>query len=386
VKFPKAIQVTLEYVPSFGGSAVSVMQFQKALRSSVISFTRPETLRQLSAEPSGVLHVPTARGPLGDQFAWSHAAELRQAQAALAQADLVTCHLLYRFHIEWATRLARRWQIPYLVIPHGALDPWVFTYRSWRKRLWLAAYGRRIFEGAAQIVFATHREQEKASPHLGKGRSCVIPWPVPCVDTSTAEEHRLALRQELGLTQNARLLLYFGRIHPMKRPLDTIRAVAAAAGSQLHLLVVGPDSPELTLDECRKFCQDNHIDNVHFAAPAYGSLKYHYFMGCDGYISLSHRENFGYTVAEALACARPVLITPGIDLSPDIKAAGAGMVLQGTSDADIQSGLHAFADASDDALLGMGVRGQQWARRELSELLFQERLRALAKESVVKWR
>ena len=40
----------------------------------------------------------------------------------------------------------------------------------------------------------------------------------------------------------------------------------------------------------------------------------------------SHHENFGLCVMESLACGVPVLISPHVNLAPDIQAADAGWV------------------------------------------------------------
>ena len=40
----------------------------------------------------------------------------------------------------------------------------------------------------------------------------------------------------------------------------------------------------------------------------------------------SYHENFGLCVMEALACGVPVLISPHVNLAPDIEAAGAGWI------------------------------------------------------------
>ena len=162
---------------------------------------------------------------------------------------------------------------------------------------------------AACVVFATEREREKAQPFLRGVESRVIHWPVEYVDTSMQALARERLRMRHKISHDMKLLLYLGRLHPMKRPLETIEAIGQCADCNLHLLVVGPDSDVLTRAECEQFCIERHIENVHFDEPVYGVEKYDYYMGTDGFINSSHRENFGYTVAEALACGKPVILS-----------------------------------------------------------------------------
>ena len=44
------------------------------------------------------------------------------------------------------------------------------------------------------------------------------------------------------------------------------------------------------------------------------------------YPSLSHQENFGIAVGEALACGRPVLISNQVNIAPDVVADGCALV------------------------------------------------------------
>ena len=68
--------------------------------------------------------------------------------------------------------------IPYWVIIHGGLDPYVLSYRRFRKMHWLNQFGRLYLRNAQQVIFATSNEQAKASPYLDGVQSRVVPWPV----------------------------------------------------------------------------------------------------------------------------------------------------------------------------------------------------------------
>jgi glycosyltransferase involved in cell wall biosynthesis len=50
--------------------------------------------------------------------------------------------------------------------------------------------------------------------------------------------------------------------------------------------------------------------------------------GSDVFALPSHSENFGIAVAEALISGLPVIITPGIQISREIEAADAGVVVK----------------------------------------------------------
>ena len=42
----------------------------------------------------------------------------------------------------------------------------------------------------------------------------------------------------------------------------------------------------------------------------------------------SSQENFGVAMVEAMAAGTPVVITPGVNLAPEIDAAGAGWIVE----------------------------------------------------------
>ena len=57
-----------------------------------------------------------------------------------------------------------------------------------------------------------------------------------------------------------------------------------------------------------------------------GDAKWGAFHGCDAFVLPSHQENFGIVVAEAMACAKPVLISDQVNIWREIAEAQAGLV------------------------------------------------------------
>jgi glycosyltransferase involved in cell wall biosynthesis len=136
-------------------------------------------------------------------------------------------------------RECRRLGLPYWIVPHGILDHYVSGRRRFAKQLYMSAFGRACLSQAAATVFSTHAERDKALRQFRLANPVVIPWPVatpPSVDRPAAQA---TLRQRLGLPAEARILRDLGRLHSMKRPLETIRLFAAAAKPMWYLVVVG---------------------------------------------------------------------------------------------------------------------------------------------------
>lgn len=379
----KVVQVCLEYVPSFGGSIATVMDFNRVFKTSIIAFNLADNMVQDQSWNQNVFRVPIGAGILGRCYSWPvFSAELQKAELILRQADLVIFHLLYRYHFQWAGAIARKAKIPYWVIPHGGLDPYVFTYRSVQKRIWLSAIGCPIMRHAQAVIFTTERERKKALPYTQGCRTYVVHWPVEYVDISRRAEMRALVRARHRIPDDARVLFWIGRLDVMKRPLQTIEAFGQIKNPLIHLVMVGPDDT-VTRRDCERFCVERNICNVHLIGPIYGSEKFQYYMASDAYISLSFRENFNYTAAEAMACGLPVILSLGNDLAQELRNLNCGWMLKTIDTQECIDALNQFVSLPQIVLAEMGLSGQQWARNALSWETFAQTLRQLADERTI---
>lgn len=379
----RVIQVGLDCVPQMGGTVTAIRDFHEAMEGEVVSLTSPDKMPW--SVNDHVLHVPTHRGVAGRYYSWSAAGSRRHAEQLLHAADLIVIHGLFRYHAQWAWSVARDARIPYWVVPHGTLDSFVFTYRGWQKKSWMAVFGRSILRNAAHLIFATARERVKSAPNMGSSDATVVHWPVKCPTISDREAVRARARSHLGISQDARVLMFLGRLHPIKRVLETIKILHRCRDCELHLVVVGPDSYELTGADCQRYVERLGVRGVHFPGAAYGAAKEEFFQAADAFINLSLRENFGYTVAEALAHGLPVLLSPGNDLIPELEPLRCGWFLQSLNVEEAVATVQEFARTPLEELRAMGERGRDWVRRVLSRERFARRLTVLAQETVRSW-
>ena len=366
---------------SSGGPSKSIAAFQRALQADVISWVDPVAFArepQIWNEIGCGSHVVTGSSlPVLKQLCFPQRDGLASAEKLVARSQLVSCHSFWRWHNVWLQNVASLHRVPYWFVPHGALDPYVLDHDRRVKRAFLALGGRRFLDQAQAVVCATRREYEKLAHLVPAARPAILPWPLDDDDfRARNEESRTNVRQRLGIPYDSLVILYFGRLNPMKRPLETIAAFAEGAPATAHLLVVGNEfgvTKQACMDAAKACCV---ADRVHVTGPAYGDDRAAYLDAADVYVSLSHRENFNFTAAEALAAGLPVMLSPGNDLGPELGPVHCGWVLATAADAAM-----AMAEAgrlSRQDLIAMGARGKTWAEANLRYDVFAGRLRQLA--------
>jgi len=373
---PTVLQVAMDCVERNAGIPKAVEDFRRALGGAILSFTAPGLIPEAGAPD--VIHLPTGDGPVVRGYGMPERQAVEQcARTRLRRVELIVVHGLYRYHAQWGAAFARARRIPYWVVPHGALDPWVFSYRSLQKRAWMRLIGSRVLREARSVVVATAREAEKAARHLAGCRVRVAHLPVTPVAIEGREEARTSVREQLGIPNDARILLFLGRLHPMKRVLETIDAVHRAARPAVHLVVVGPSSPDLSIENCRARAHALGAGNVHIMGPSFGAGRDRWLLGADALISLSHRENFNYAAAEALSAGLPVILSPGNDLASELAVRGVGWLLKSFAPQDEVEAVRDFGAAPVERLRAMGAAGARWAATELSEDAFRTTLHQL---------
>jgi D-inositol-3-phosphate glycosyltransferase len=126
--------------------------------------------------------------------------------------------------------------------------------------------------------------------------------------------HRPQARRALGLPLDGRLLLFVGRIQPLKRADVAIEALAelrAGGGEPYRLVVVGgPSGPhgEKSLESLHDVADARGVrEFVHFIEPQPHELLSSYYRAADVCLVPSRSESFGLVALEAAACGTPVV-------------------------------------------------------------------------------
>jgi D-inositol-3-phosphate glycosyltransferase len=144
------------------------------------------------------------------------------------------------------------------------------------------------------------------------GRIRIVP---PGVDHAFfGPGHRPQARRALGLPLDGRLLLFVGRIQPLKRADVAIEALAelrAEGGEPYRLVVVGgPSGPhgEKSLQSLHDVADARGVrEFVHFIEPQPHELLSSYYRAADVCLVPSRSESFGLVALESAACGTPVV-------------------------------------------------------------------------------
>jgi D-inositol-3-phosphate glycosyltransferase len=165
----------------------------------------------------------------------------------------------------------------------------------------------------AVLASCTVEADQIASLYGGDpGRIRIVP---PGVDHAFfGPGHRPQARRALGLPLSGRLLLFVGRIQPLKRAdvaIETLAELCESGHEPYRLVVVGgPSGPhgEKSLQSLHDVADARGVrEHVHFVAPQPHELLSSYYRAADVCIVPSRSESFGLVALEAAACGTPVV-------------------------------------------------------------------------------
>ncbi|PRY81489.1 glycosyltransferase involved in cell wall biosynthesis [Marivita geojedonensis] len=264
---------------------------------------------------------------LPNQLAATFGAASRQVAKAVSAADILHCHTMWSPLVASAVRQAKRAGVPYVVSPHGMLDPYSIGQKPWKKRLYLAVIEGRTIRGASQLLFTAEEERRLANPITGETSSAIIPLgaDAPPDRTETLRQEFLSQHPEL---RNRKRAIFLGRLHAKKRPQTALRSMIKVLQSEPSacLLFVGSGEAE---GELRQLVAQLKLEeSVRFLGFLAGREKWQAMAASDVFLLPSQQENFAIALAEALHAGVPALITRKVNIWREISRVGAGQVLE----------------------------------------------------------
>ena len=293
--------------------------------------------------------------------AWGYSKQLLPALHH-ADLDVLSTHGLWKYCSLASHYWHRKARRPYVVHPHGMLEPWALQNSRSKKRIAAVLYEDRHLRGAACLRALCEAEAQSIRAYGLRNPICVIPNGVDLPDEDRNSGFRAQDSELMRVTEGKKVLLYLGRLHPKKNVANLIRAWKRTADSDSSALknwvlaIVGWDQTGYE-GELKKLSSDCGLTGgVRFLGPLFGVEKNAVYRACDAFVLPSLSEGLPMTVLEAWAYAKPVLMTPECNL-PEGFAVQAAIEI-GKSDEEISAGLKRLAEMSDEDRRVTGDRGR----------------------------
>lgn len=304
--------------------------------------------------------------------------------------DLSHTHGLWLYPSVAATNYSRKNNRPYLISPHGMLDPWALKNSRWKKLIAWQLFEGKHLRGARCLRALCASEADSIRRLQLKNGIAVIP---NGIDLPTAQIPAAPLWKDL-VEPGKKVLLFLSRIHPKKGLVNLLKAWAenqkSAVGSKKSdewaLVIAGWDQGGHEA-ELKRLCEELQIHfadireekaegatpkkdfrisefrvsgfspSVIFLGPQFNSAKSACYHHCDAFVLPSFSEGLPMVVLEAWANSKPVIMTPECNL-PEGFQAGAAIKVAAT-EAGVLAGLDELQRMTAAERMTMGSRARE---------------------------
>jgi D-inositol-3-phosphate glycosyltransferase len=273
-----------------------------------------------------VVHVPAGpETPIQRMDLASHLPQFVDGIKAFSQEKGLAYDLIHSHY--WMSGLAaeslqKDWEVPFVHMFHtlGEMKNRIAQTEAEKEGAYRLDGERQVLAAADRIIAATPAEKAQLE-WLYKADARKITVVPPGVDTThfypiPADE----AKSFVGLPKNERMILFVGRIEPLKgvetiiRAMSTLRLSNVTSSHPVHLAIIGGDpnaSPEQMNEEmlrlqqlCHDLCMDRMV--VFLGKRGQDTLPY-YYSAAEVLVMPSHYESFGLVALEAMACGTPVV-------------------------------------------------------------------------------
>lgn len=238
-----------------------------------------------------------------------------------------------------------------VIVPRGTLSEYALSLSSYKKRIVLALGQRRALRNADMFIATCEKEYHDIRRFGLKQPVAIIPngLELPNIDTYCKK----------------RRVLFLARIHKVKG-LDYLIDVwkdleKDCQFKDWELIIAGPTESDYARQMISRAKGSKHIS---FIGEQYGTDKVKLMAEASIYVLPTHTENFGISIAEALACGTPVITTTGAPWS-GLNKNNCGKWIDLSFD-NLKRAMKEMMLKSETELSNMGQNGREWISQDFS--------------------
>jgi glycosyltransferase involved in cell wall biosynthesis len=270
---------------------------------------------------------------------------------AVANAEVVHCYGLYNLICPVAVQEAVKQSKPVVIEPLGMYPPRARNQLA--KRIYNTSLTKWVVRRSQAVIAASEAEAADLEKIVDKNK---IHYRRNGIDVASFAKLPSGekLRERWRIAEEEKLVLFIGRLSPIKNLEGLIRAFALSNLATARLVLVGPSEPEYEKTLRRQVEELDLGDRVVFAGALYEDEQKAALDAADLFVLPSLNESFGNAAGEAVAANVPVLLAETCGIAPLIhRRAGLAVPL----------GVESLADGIEK-MLDPGFRDQMTARRE----------------------
>lgn len=245
---------------------------------------------------------------------------------------------------------------PYIITPRGMLENWALKKSYWKKKLFYYLFEKWHIKNAA-CLRATSLNEARQFRRLGFKNLIVS---IPNFIKIPKENKNLKKK-------NKYKLLFLSRLDK-KKGLDELLHAWKYIENKFpdwELVIAGYSNDTQYLNKLKEIERKLNIKNVKWHGFYFGKKKNELYQSADLFILLSHSENFGLVIAEALSNSLPVITTNNTPWK-DLNKKGCGWCIQ-LKRKKIINTLTSAMSLDAGKRYRMGKKGREWIIKNFSE-------------------
>lgn len=257
---------------------------------------------------------------------WRYSSDLKDAlKQNIHHYDIVHIHGMWLYPTYIAAKIAREYSIPYVLSPHGMIEPYALHHKALKKQIYWHFIESKNFNHAAAIHAITANEAKNAEKLSNNIKIFTLPNGIKIKPYEEKEFKTPAS------------ILYIGRLHPIKG-IEPLLDSLAALTTPIHLTIAGTGSPQYEEILKKKTATLKLQQYIHFAGFANDEEKEKLLKKAWFLVVPSYSEVLSMVALEAVASGTPVLITKSANFD-DLETNGGGIIIHDNQPDHIADGI-----------------------------------------------
>lgn len=261
---------------------------------------------------------------------WRYSKELKDyLKMSVKKFDLVWIHAIWTGTDFLASRYAKKYNIPYIITPHGMIEPDALQRKGLKKKIYWSVIEKKIFDNASAIHCITEAEKTYSN-NLTKTKSFVIPNGI--------------LNEEFLKKEYSELnsISFIGRFHE-KKALDLL-IKSLVNTENLNLIIAGGGEKEYE-NYIYTLVKELKLENrIKFEGFVDREIKRKMFQKSLFLVLPSHTEGLSMVGLEAIMNSTPVLTTEKCNFN-EVAENKAGLVMKDNNPLTIEKHINTMINS-----------------------------------------